>query len=166
MSRFVRTFVFALVAMSVLLAACAPAATPTATAVFPIQAPTATLVPTAVPLSGDIAVDGSSTVFPITEAMAEEFGITNPDVRVAVGISGTGGGFKKFCNNETDIQDASRPIKASEQELCAANGIEYVEFLVGLDGLTVAVNPANDFAVCLNVEQLKAMWDQDSAVNN
>jgi phosphate transport system substrate-binding protein len=117
-------------------------------------------------LAGDIAVDGSSTVFPITEAAAEEFGGQYPDVRVTVGISGTGGGFKKFCNGETDIQDASRTIKDSEKELCATAGVDYEEFQVGLDGLTVVINPANDFATCLAVDQLKLIWDADSTVAN
>ena len=88
-------------------------------------------------LAGDIAIDGSSTVFPITEAVAEEFGIlTGGKVRITVGISGTGGGFKKFCNNETVITDASRPIKASEVMLCADAGVEYIEIPVAIDGLT------------------------------
>ena len=117
-------------------------------------------------LSGSIAVDGSSTVYPITEAVAEEFGAEHPDVRVAVGIAGTGGGFKKFCNAEIDINDASRPIKDEEAEACATGGVEYTEFQVGLDGISVVVNPENDWAECLTVEQLKAIWDQDSAVDS
>ncbi|MBI4315914.1 MAG: PstS family phosphate ABC transporter substrate-binding protein [Chloroflexi bacterium] len=117
-------------------------------------------------LSGDIAIDGSSTVYPITEAVAEEFGKTRPDVRITVGIAGTGGGFKKFCNGETDISDASRAIKDSEKEACAAAGIEYEEFQVGLDGLTVVVNPANTFAACLTIAQLKTIWDTGSTVAN
>ncbi|MBI5292432.1 MAG: PstS family phosphate ABC transporter substrate-binding protein [Chloroflexi bacterium] len=117
-------------------------------------------------LSGDIAIDGSSTVYPITEAVAEEFGKTRPDVRITVGIAGTGGGFKKFCNGETDISDASRAIKDSEKEACAAAGIEYEEFQVGLDGLTVVVNPANTFAACLTIAQLKTIWDTGSTVTN
>ncbi len=165
------------VALAILLSACggaatteAPAATqsPATEAPAATKPPAATEVPTepAMQLSGDIAVDGSSTVFPITEAAAEEFGAQHPDVRVTVGISGTGGGFKKFCNGETDISDASRAIKSTEVELCAQNGVEYEEFLVGLDGLTVVVNPANTFAQCLTVEQLKLIWDKDSAVKN
>jgi phosphate transport system substrate-binding protein len=117
-------------------------------------------------LAGDIAVDGSSTVFPITEAAAEEFGGQYSDVRITVGIAGTGGGFKKFCNGETDISDASRAIKSTEVELCAQGGVEYEEFQVGLDGLTVVINPANDFAACLTVDQLKLIWDADSTVTN
>ncbi len=113
-------------------------------------------------LSGDIAIDGSSTVFPITEAMAEEFQKANPDVRITVGISGTGGGFKKFCAGETDISDASRPIKESEIELCQEGGIEYVELPVAYDAVSVVVNPENDFAACLTVEELNKMWEPDA----
>lgn len=161
------------VALAILLSACGGAA-----AQAPTIAPEATQSPTAatdapapteepaMQLSGDIAVDGSSTVFPITEAVAEDFGAEYPDVRVTVGISGTGGGFKKFCNGETDISDASRAIKSTEVELCAQNGVEYEEFLVGLDGLTVVVNPANTFAQCLTAEQLKLIWDKDSTMKN
>lgn len=110
-------------------------------------------------VAGTILVDGSSTVAPITSAVAEEFQRVNPDVRVPVGISGTGGGFKAFCTGETDISDASRPIKESEVELCAQNGIEYVELPVAFDGLAVLVNPANSFAVCLTVDELKRIWE-------
>lgn len=114
-------------------------------------------------LSGDIPIDGSSTVFPITEAVAEEFGgLTNDQVRVVVGISGTGGGFKKFCANETVISDASRPIKQKEIDLCSAAGIEYIELPVAIDGLSVVVNPANDFVDCLSVEQLNKIWSPES----
>ena len=114
-------------------------------------------------LSGDIPIDGSSTVFPITEAVAEEFGgLTGDNVRVVVGISGTGGGFKKFCANETVISDASRPIKQKEVDLCAAAGIEYIELPVAIDGLSVVVNPENDFVDCLSVEQLNRIWSPES----
>jgi phosphate transport system substrate-binding protein len=110
-------------------------------------------------LSGDIAIDGSSTVFPITEAVAEEFGIlTNGNVRVTVGISGTGGGFEKFCNGETQVSDASRPIKASEVERCQQAGIDFIEIPVAIDGLTVMVNPQNDFVECITVEELHTIW--------
>lgn len=114
-------------------------------------------------LSGDISIDGSSTVFPITEAVAEQFGgITGGNVRVVVGISGTGGGFKKFCANETVISDASRPIKQKEVDLCSAAGIEYIELPVAIDGISVVVNPDNDFVDCLSVEQLKRIWSPES----
>jgi phosphate transport system substrate-binding protein len=109
-------------------------------------------------VTGDIKADGSSTVFPIAEAMAEEFQNANPGTRVTVGVSGTGGGFKKFCAGETDLSNASRPIKKSELELCQKNGIEYVELPVAYDGLSVVVNPANDWAKCLTTDELKTMW--------
>lgn len=110
-------------------------------------------------LSGDIAVDGSSTVFPITEAVAEEFGnLTDGQVRITVGVSGTGGGFKKFCNGETDIADASRPIRGNEVSLCAEGGVEYIEIPVAIDGLTVVVNQDNDFVQCITVAELNKMW--------
>jgi phosphate transport system substrate-binding protein len=115
-------------------------------------------------LEGDVIADGSSTVFPITTAVAEEFAIVAPNVRVSVGLSGTGGGFKVFCVGETDISDASRPIKDSEIEVCQSNGIEYVEFLVALDGLTVMVNPENDWLTEISAEQLAAMLGASSTI--
>jgi phosphate transport system substrate-binding protein len=119
---------------------------------------------TTVDVSGDIIVDGSSTVYPITTAVAEEFAKVAPDVRVSVGLSGTGGGFKKFCPGETDISDASRPIKDSEKELCQQNGIEFIEFTVGLDGLTVMVNPENDWLQSLTVDQLAQLLGASSTI--
>ena len=115
-------------------------------------------------LTGMVTLDGSSTVFPISEAMAEEFQIANRGVRVTVGISGTGGGFKKFCGGETDISNASRPIKQTERELCAENGIEPIEVPVALDGLTVVINPDNDWASCMTVDELKRVWQPGSTV--
>jgi phosphate transport system substrate-binding protein len=115
-------------------------------------------------LGGMVAIDGSSTVFPISEAMAEEFQIANPGVRVTVGISGTGGGFKKFCAGETDISDASRPIKPTEADLCAQNGIEAIEIPVAWDGLTVVRNPANDWATCMTVDELARLWRPGSTI--
>ena len=110
-------------------------------------------------LEGDINIDGSSTVFPITEAMAEEFGnATDGNVRITVGVSGTGGGFKKFCAGETHISDASRPIKQSEVDLCVEGGVDYVEIPVAIDGLSVMVNPANDFVECMTVDELHTIW--------
>ncbi|MFZ5861482.1 MAG: PstS family phosphate ABC transporter substrate-binding protein [Nitrospirota bacterium] len=106
-----------------------------------------------------IKIDGSSTVYPISEAVAEEFGKKNPKVRVTVGISGTGGGFKKFCNGETDLSDASRPIKLSEVELCLDNKIAYIELPVAFDGLAVMVNPKNDWASSMTVKELKKLWE-------
>lgn len=108
---------------------------------------------------GRISIDGSSSVYPITEAVAEEFRIKNPDIRITVGVSGTGGGFKKFARGETDISNASRPIKKSEIEACAANGIGFIEIPVAYDGLAVVVHPANDFVDHLTVEELKKIWE-------
>lgn len=109
-----------------------------------------------------IEIDGSSTVFPITEAMAEEFRAAGNNVDISVGVSGTGGGFKKFCAGETVISDASRPIKDSEKEICEANGIEYVEIPVAYDAITVVVNPENTWATDLTFEELKRVWDPAS----
>ena len=110
-------------------------------------------------LTGEIQVDGSSTVFPITEAIAEEFGIlTDRRVRVTVGVSGTGGGFKRFCAGETDISDASRPIKESEIELCSEAGISFVEIPVAFDGLTVVINQNNDWVDYLTVDELNHIF--------
>jgi phosphate transport system substrate-binding protein len=117
-------------------------------------------------LTGSIAVDGSSTVYPITEAVAEEFGRTNPKVKVTVGISGTGGGFKRFAKGETDISDASRPIKSSEAETCATNNIAFIELPVAFDALTVVVNPKNTWATSLTVEELKKIWEPESKIKN
>ena len=113
-------------------------------------------------LSGSIAIDGSSTVFPVTEAVAEEFRSVAPDVRVTVGVSGTGGGFQKFCSGETDISDASRPIKDSEVEACAEAGIEYLPLRVGLDGLAVVAHPEADFLVCITMDELSTLWEPES----
>ena len=109
-----------------------------------------------------IVADGSSTVYPITEAVAEEFQKANPGVKATIGISGTGGGFKKFCAGETDISDASRPIKPPEVEACAANKIEYIELPIAYDGLAVIVNPKNDWVDCLTVADLKKMWEPEA----
>ncbi|HBE58509.1 MAG TPA: phosphate-binding protein [Cyanobacteria bacterium UBA11149] len=109
-------------------------------------------------LSGEVKVDGSSTVFPISEAMAEEFQKANSGVRVTVGSSGTGGGFKKFCNGETDISNASRPIKPEETELCAKGKVEYIELPISFDGISVVVNKDSKIE-CLKVEELKKMWE-------
>lgn len=107
-----------------------------------------------------VKIDGSSTVFPITEAVAEEFQIAEKGkTMVTVGISGTGGGFKKFCRGETDISDASRPIKESERKLCAENGVEFIELPAALDALTVVVNPENDWAKQLTVKELQKAWE-------
>jgi len=109
-----------------------------------------------------IAIDGSSTVFPITEAMAEEFQKANTGVKVTVGIAGTGGGFKKFCRGETDISDASRPITEKERADCKAANVEYIELPVALDALTVIVNPKNDWAKEMTVAELKKVWEPEA----
>ena len=113
-------------------------------------------------LSGSILVDGSSTVAPLLSLAAEDFQSDNSGVNVTVGTSGTGGGFEKFCAGETDISNASRAIKEEEAAVCAQNGIEYLEMIVANDALTVIVNPENDWATCLTVEQLNAMWAPES----
>ncbi|NEQ31428.1 MAG: PstS family phosphate ABC transporter substrate-binding protein [Leptolyngbya sp. SIO4C5] len=113
-------------------------------------------------LSGSIAIDGSSTVFPISEAMAEEFQKANPGVQITVGASGTGGGFEKFCNGETQISDASREVKPEEIENCEANGIEMIELPVATDALTVVVNPDNDWVQCLTIDQLNTIWSPEA----
>lgn len=116
--------------------------------------------------SGEIKVDGSSTVFPITEAVAEEFNKLHPDVKVPVGVAGTGGGMKKFAAGEIEIADASRPIKDSEKEEAAKNGIEFVEFMVAYDGISVVVNKDNTWLDSITVAELKKIWQKDSTVKN
>lgn len=107
-----------------------------------------------------IRIDGSSTVFPIAEAVAEEFQLSgNNRVRVTVGLSGTGGGFKKLCRGDTDISNASRPILTEEMEKCRAAGIEYLELPIAFDAITVVVNPANDWVKTLTIADLKKMWE-------
>lgn len=113
-------------------------------------------------LSGSVVADGSSTVAPLAEAAAGLFAEVEPNVNVTVATSGTGGGFEKFCAGETDISDASRPIKDEEKEACAANGIEFTEVIVANDGLSIVVNPENDWAENLTVEQLAKIWAPES----
>lgn len=110
-------------------------------------------------IEGEVKVDGSSTVYPITEAIAEEFRAEQPDVRVTVGVSGTGGGFKKFCRGEIDINDASRPIKEKEAGNCQESNLKYVELTVAYDGLAVVINPENDWVDHFTVEELKKIWE-------
>ena len=120
-------------------------------------------------LSGAITVDGSSTVYPLTSAAAELFQTDNPGVQITVGESGTGGGFQKFCAGETDMSDASRPIKdddPGEGPACDAAGIKYEEIQVANDGISLVVNKENTWAKCLTVEQLKTIWEPDSTVSN
>ncbi|HIK89185.1 MAG TPA: PstS family phosphate ABC transporter substrate-binding protein [Dehalococcoidia bacterium] len=116
--------------------------------------------------SREILIDGSSTVFPISEVVAEEFRKENPGIQIPLGISGTGGGFKRFVKGETDISDASRPIKDSERTEAAENGIEFTEFTIAYDGLSVVTHSSNDFATCLTAAELKKIWKPNSKVNN
>jgi phosphate transport system substrate-binding protein len=116
--------------------------------------------------SSTVSVDGSSTVGPYVTAAAETFQRDTEGVNVTVGISGTGGGFERFCRGETDLSDASRPIKAEEAELCAENGVEYIELQIANDALTVVTNKGNDWATCLTTDELKAIWEPGSKVNN
>lgn len=115
-------------------------------------------------ISRIIKIDGSSTVYLITEAVAEEFQKSYPNVRVTVGISGTGGGFKKFCANEIDINDASRPIKQKEIDSCRENGVEFIEIPVAIDGLSVVVNKDNNWVDCITVKELKEIWKPESKI--
>ncbi|MGN9783285.1 PstS family phosphate ABC transporter substrate-binding protein [Nonomuraea sp. ZG12] len=110
-------------------------------------------------LSGQVKADGSSTVAPLTSAAAEFFAEEQPKINVTVGTSGTGGGFEKFCNGETDISDASRPIKDEEKAACEAKGVKFTELTVATDALTVVVNKENTWASCLTTDQLKKMWE-------
>jgi phosphate transport system substrate-binding protein len=117
-------------------------------------------------LSGSISVDGSSTVGPLTEVAAELFREENPDVKIVVGVSGTGGGFEKFCAGETDISDASRQIEKEEVDACKKENIAYEEVQVANDGIALVANPQNDWATCLTTAEAKKIWDKGSDVNN
>ncbi len=113
-------------------------------------------------LTGAVRIHGSSTVFPVSQAVAEEFSEVSPKVKVSVGSAGTSGGMKKFVAGEIDICDASRKMKETEHEKCVAAEIEFIEFTVAIDGLSVVVNPKNDWVDCLTVEQLKTIWRPES----
>ncbi|MGD9892956.1 MAG: PstS family phosphate ABC transporter substrate-binding protein [Dehalococcoidia bacterium] len=119
-------------------------------------------------LSGEIVIDGSSTVYPITQAAAEEFLRYGRRVRISVGIAGTGGGFKKFCAGDVDITNASRPISPSEREICDARGIDFIEVPVAYDGIAVVVHPDNTWVDCLSVDELRRIWEPaaQGAVSN
>ncbi|MEO1392863.1 MAG: PstS family phosphate ABC transporter substrate-binding protein [Cyanobacteria bacterium J06634_5] len=145
---------FSILALTASLAACGGTATTTADGEPAADAGDA--------VSGEIQIDGSSTVFPISEAMAEEFQIANPGTQVTVGVSGSGGGFKKFCAGETDISNASRPIKDEEVALCGEAGIEFYEVPLAYDGITVVTSQDNDWAQCLTIDQLNTAWSPDS----
>lgn len=162
MKNIKRIGMFALAGVLALsMIACTPKAeTPAAT-----EETTAAAEAEAAPmLEGEVLIDGSSTVFPLAEAVAEEFGKENSDVRVTVGVSGTGGGLKKFTVGETDISNASRPIKDSEVEAAKANNIEFIELQVTFDGLTVIINKENDWAKSITVAQLNQIWGPESTV--
>jgi len=116
-------------------------------------------------LRGNIRVDGSSTVFPITEAIAESFSDSAPSVRVTVGVSGTGGGFKRFAAKEIDISDASRPIKSKELKMLKESKIDFIEIPVAYDGLTIVVNPKNDWADNITVDELKKIFLAEAGGN-
>ncbi len=111
------------------------------------------------PQSGNVSIDGSATVLPLSKAIAAAFRKSNPSVQFAIALSGTGGGFKKFCAGAIDIEDASRPIRADESEQCKAQHIEYIELPVAFDSLSVVVNAKNTFVDCLTVNELKAIWE-------
>jgi phosphate transport system substrate-binding protein len=117
-------------------------------------------------LTGRITIDGSSTVAPLMTYAAEQFRKQEPGVRITVGVAGTGGGFERFCRGETDLANASRPVKAEERELCEKNGIRFFELQVANDGIAVVVNPQNDWAECLTVEQLKRIWEPGSKIDS
>lgn len=117
-------------------------------------------------LSGRVEVDGSSTVGPLTSVAAQKFMRKHPGARVTVAMSGTGGGFEKFCRGETDINNASRKIAPAEKQLCRKNGIGYERFTVALDALTVVVNQQNTWAKCLTIQQLKKIWKPGSKVDS
>lgn len=123
----------------------------------------AAIISAAAHASPIVKIDGSSTVFPITEAVAEDFQISKRGaVRVTVGISGTGGGFKKFCRDEIDIVNASRPITVTEMEACKQQGVQYIEMPVAYDALTVVINPKNTWSQTLTIAQLKQIWEPEA----
>ncbi|HUQ65201.1 MAG TPA: PstS family phosphate ABC transporter substrate-binding protein, partial [Flavitalea sp.] len=113
-------------------------------------------------LSGTINIDGSSTVYPITEAVAEEFKVDHPEVKISVALSGTGGGFKKFGRGEIDINDASRSIKPTEDSLAKSNNVNYVELTIAYDGMAIVVNPTNTWANDMTVAELKKLWEPEA----
>ena len=159
-----------LLAASMVAAACggnSATTAPTGTAAGATQAPPATTAA----LTGKITIDGSSTVYPVTQAVAEDFNKANPGVELTVGFAGTGGGFKKFCSGETDMNDASRKIKTtdtadakSEGTLCKEAGVEWLELGIATDALSVVVANSNTFIDCITTAQLKQIWDEGSTV--
>jgi phosphate transport system substrate-binding protein len=125
-----------------------------------------TSAPNARAVSGTITADGSSTVGPFTSSAAERFRRSNRGANITVGISGTGGGFERFCRGETDLSNASRPIRYSEAARCQQNNVRYIQFLVANDGISLAVSRENNWANCLTVPELKSIWDRGSRVSN
>jgi len=179
MTKTIRSLIFALLTFTLVLAACAPAETPAPVVVEPTATEAPVVELTAVPtedamamyapdaVAGDIVTAGSSTVFPLSERMAELFQQEGYAGNITVDSIGTGGGFERFCKGETDISNASRKIKDSEKEACAASGIAPIEFRVGTDALAVALSAENDFVIALSTEQLGKIfigeyttWDQ------
>jgi phosphate transport system substrate-binding protein len=132
---------------------------PETTIDFPDALEQAKLTSSTALVTGNIKIDGSSTVYPISQAMREEFGKYNPDVKFTLDVSGTGGGFDKFCAGETDISGASRPINSKEMEQCQQNQVEYIELPVAFDGLAIVINAKNDFVDCLKLSELKKIWE-------
>jgi len=117
-------------------------------------------------LKGVIRIDGSSTVYPLSEAVAEDYGNKEKDVKLNVSVSGTGGGFKRFCPGETDISNASRPIKDKEINMCNENNVDYIELIIALDGLSIMVSPQNEFVDCLTMQELNNIWKPESLITN
>src|SRR4051812_33973498 len=154
----------AVAALAVVVTACSGSAAPSSGVAGASGTPGSASAPAGAGLSRTITIDGSSTVYPITEAVAEEFQKANSGVKVTVAFAGTGGGFKKFCNGETDMNDASRPITADEKTACSAKSVDYVELQVAIDGLSVLVNPQNTWVDCFTTAELKKIWDQGSTV--
>ncbi len=128
--------------------------------------PAANATPAARTVSGQISMDGSSTVAPFAQASAERFQRANKGAQVTVGVSGTGGGFERFCKGETDMANASRPIKYSEAAKCHSSGIRYIQFLVANDGISLVTSKGNTWANCLTTEELKRIWDKGSKLDN
>lgn len=135
-------------------------------AAFAVAVVATTATAGVIKLKGRITADGSSTVGPYTQAGAELFRKKNPGVQVTVGISGTGGGFERFCNNEIDLSDASRPIKSTEYAKCREHGVKWIAFTVANDGISIVVNRANTWATCLTTGELKKIWEPGSKVDN
>ena len=129
----------------------------------PIETPSAASTPEEEETRSYVLVDGSSTIFPISDTMAQNFMQDNADIQVIVGISSSGSGLKKFCIGDTDIGNASRPIKKSEIDLCRANGIEFVEIPIAFDAISIIANQYNDWSDCLTLEELKKIWQPDDA---